>query len=96
MITMEEKNRIVGIITVFVPQATIYVFGSHARGDANEASDLDLALDQGSKIKHETFSELQSVLQALYIPYKIDIVDFHRVSASLKENIIKEHILWKN
>ena len=95
MIKKEEKERIVGLINLFVPQAAIYVFGSHARGDANEFSDLDIALDQGSKITYELLSELKTVIEALYIPYKIDVVDLQRVSLPLKENIMREHIVWK-
>jgi predicted nucleotidyltransferase len=96
MVKKEEKERVIGLIKLFVPQAAIYVFGSHARGDATELSDLDIALDQGSKIMYEVLSELKTVIKALYIPYKIDIVDLQRVSAPLKENIFKEHIIWKN
>ena len=34
--------EIVDLIVAAVPTAAIYLFGSHARGEANESSDIDL------------------------------------------------------
>ena len=96
MIKKNEQEKIIAIIKLFVPQATIYMFGSHARGDATATSDLDIALNQGSQIAHEQLGELRSVLDGLWISYKIDLVDFQRVSETLQQNIMKKHIIWKN
>lgn len=96
MIKKSEQEKIIGIINLFVPHATIYIFGSQARGDATPTSDLDIALDQGSKIPHEQLGELRSVLDGLWISYKIDLVDFQAVSETLQQNIMKKHIIWKN
>ena len=96
MINEEEKKHIIGIISVFVPNATIYVFGSHARGDATPKSDLDVAIDQGDKVHYEILSELKTVLDALYISYKIDLVDLQRATGKFKANILKERVVWKN
>jgi predicted nucleotidyltransferase len=96
MIATNEQEKIIGIIKLFVPQATIYIFGSHARGDTTATSDLDIALDQGSQIPHQLLGELRSVLDGLWISYKIDLVDFHRMPEALQQNIMKKHITWKN
>ncbi len=40
--------------------------------------------------------QILSMIDALNIPQKIDIVDFQRAPQALKENILKEGILWKS
>lgn len=39
--------------------------------------------------------QINSMLDALNIPQKIDIVDFNRAPEILKENILREGIAWK-
>ncbi|HTM06602.1 MAG TPA: nucleotidyltransferase domain-containing protein [Patescibacteria group bacterium] len=84
MIKKNEQEKIIGIIKLFVPQATIYIFGSHAPGEATAISGFDIALNQGSQIFHEQLGELRSVLDGLWISYKIDLVDFQKVSEILQ------------
>lgn len=50
--------EIVDLIVAAVPTAAIYLFGSHARGDANESSDIDLYVvtkdEEKSSIRYAT------------------------------------------
>lgn len=45
-----DKKRVVTIVGMFMPDAKIYLFDSHARGTARPASDVDLAIDNGEEI----------------------------------------------
>ena len=89
------KDKIIKIIEIFFPNAKIYLFGSRAREDHNERSDIDIAIDAGSPISLTEKGQILSMIDALNIPQKTDIVDFQRAPQALKDNILKEGILWK-
>lgn len=40
--------------------------------------------------------QIVSMIDALNIPQKVDVVDFNRIPHALKENIIREGIVWKD
>lgn len=90
------KEKIVKVIEIFFPNAKIYLFGSRARGNFNERSDIDIAIDTGTQIDLVVKGQINSMIEALNIPQKTDLVDFHRAPQSLKDNILKEGILWKS
>ncbi len=48
--TDKYKKIIVPIILKHVPQAKIILYGSRARMDESDGSDIDIALDMGRKI----------------------------------------------
>jgi predicted nucleotidyltransferase len=89
------KDKIVKVIEIFYPNAKVYLFGSRARGDNIEQSDIDIAIDAGVHIPMAKKGQILSMIDALNIPQKTDIVDFQRAPEKLKENILKEGILWK-
>ena len=78
-----------------VPGAKVYLFGSRARENHNERSDIDIAIDTGSPISLTEKGQILSMIDALNIPQKTDVVDFQRAPQALKDNILKEGILWK-
>ncbi len=92
----EQKERIIKVITIFFPEAKIYLFGSRARGDYAETSDIDIAIDAKSPMSMTQKGQIVSMIDALNIPQKVDVVDFNRIPLALKENIMKEGILWKS
>lgn len=92
---IKDKDKIIKIIEIFFPNAKIYLFGSRARADHTITSDIDLAIDTGSPISMTQKGQIVSMIDALNIPQKVDVVDFHRIPQALKENILKEGILWK-
>jgi uncharacterized protein len=96
MQNIEQKNQIIKVIEIFFPQAKIYLFGSRARGDYSEVSDIDIAIDAGNQISMTQKGQIMSMIDALNIPQKVDVVDFNRAPNALKENILKEGILWKD
>lgn len=78
----------------------VIVFGSRAKGNYKEGSDIDLAV-KGRNISFDDILKLHGQLDDLNLPYKIDLLD----CASNKEPALKEHIdrvgivfyeRWKN
>jgi len=77
LITEEAVERTVEILREAVPQATIFLFGSRARGESRPDSDLDLLVVEpsvGSRRKEMT--RLADLLRPLRIP--VDVLVFSR------------------
>lgn len=92
-----NKQKIIDLIGVLLPNAKIYLFGSRARGTHTERSDIDLALDAGAPIPRIIIGEIKDVLEATNIINSIDVVDLHgALSPRMKEAILKEGVLWKH
>lgn len=53
----------------------VWVFGSRARGTARRFSDLDLAVDCGSRLELDTLLALREEFEESELPYEVDVVD---------------------
>ncbi len=95
MLNQEQKKQIIKVIEIFFPEAKIYLFGSRARGNYVATSDIDIAIDAKEPLSMTQKGQIVSMIDALNIPQKVDVVDLNRVPQALKENILKEGILWK-
>lgn len=91
-----QEETMIQLLTVVFPAATVYLFGSRARGDHTERSDIDVAIDLGRKMELREIAKARGVLEGLNLPEKIDVVDMRSISADMKEFILKEGVLWKN
>ena len=90
----QDKEKIIRIIKKYLPDCTIYLFGSRARGKHHPGSDIDLALDNEEKIKRHLIGDILEELEETSIPFKIDLVDIKSVSESMREQIEKEKEVW--
>ena len=90
------KKKIIAVLSAPFPGAKIYLFGSRARGNHGERSDIDIAIDSGKELPQVDIGEARDMLAESNIPYKIDVVDLHGVPKDMREDILKEGILWKS
>ena len=94
MLNQEQKKQIIKVIEIFFPEAKIYLFGSRARGNYVATSDIDIAIDAKEPLSMTQKGQIVSMIDALNIPQKVDLVDLNsKISESLKENILQEGIL---
>ena len=91
----QSKQKIIGIISVLLPEASIYLFGSRARGTHLQWSDIDIALETENPIDIMITGEIASMFEASNMPYKIQVLDINSVSEKMRENILKDRIIWK-
>jgi predicted nucleotidyltransferase len=91
----KSKQKIIAVISALFPEASIYIFGSRARGSHLQWSDIDIALEAKDKISSYITGEMMSMFEASNMPYKIQIVDINSVSDKMRENILRERMIWK-
>ncbi len=74
----------------------IVLFGSRARKENNYRSDIDIGLLPVEDLPIGAKSDLYEKIDALNIPYKVDIVDLSTVSETFRQQAIKDSVLWKD
>jgi len=87
--TMEEITRIVAPVAERYGVERIYVFGSYAKGTADEYSDVDLLIYPG-KVKGLRYGELYTELSEA-LDKNIDLVS-NRVDRTVMDSI-REHMV---
>ena len=90
---LEEVRRIVREV-VGEGQATVYLFGSWARGEATPLSDIDVAIEPHKALPPGTLARLREHLEESHVPYRIDVVDLRRVTPAFRRRVLEEGIQW--
>jgi len=68
------------------------LFGSRARGTAREGSDIDLCV-MGRALDLDQLLELEQQLDALDLPWKVDLLAWHLIDdPQLRERIAQEGV----
>nr|WP_246596313.1 nucleotidyltransferase domain-containing protein [Bacillus alkalicola] len=74
----------------------VYLFGSWARAEEKQSSDIDLAIEATDPLPQIKWVELIDRIEESTIPYQVDIVDLDTASPALVNNIKEEGILWED
>ena len=80
------------ILRQYVPQAHIWAFGSRAKWNARDISDLDLCIDNGARLSFERMGLLEEAFANSTLPYKVDVVDMHSISDSFRQMIERDKV----
>lgn len=89
--TVDEIKEIVAALAAQYGAARIYLFGSYARGDANQESDIDLRIDKGA-IRGLQMGGLAADLEdALGIP--VDLVPTGSLDSKFLDLISNDEVL---
>ena len=74
--------------------ATVYLFGSRARGRARASSDVDIAIESAEPLPPVLLAEIRDALEESTIPYNVDVVDLRTAGAALRAVVKREGIRW--
>jgi predicted nucleotidyltransferase len=103
--TLNELKKIIKPIAVKYDLPAVYVFGSYARNEATENSDLDFAVTlTGSNARNIRYFGLYEDLCEVFSDKKVDVIAIEALigddyeskkqsTATLRQNIMKEGIL---
>ena len=64
---------VAAIVGEHLPQATVWVFGSLARGTHRLQSDLDIAVDAGAPLSIGAIAALREAVDASELPWRADV-----------------------
>ena len=98
MILMQENiKKIVQDYFKYKPVSKVYLFGSYARGDAREDSDVDLlfSLTENTRISYFGLAQYLVDLEKQFSK-KVDLIEDKFVYPEIREEINKEKILLLN
>ncbi len=85
-----SKNTLKKLNTVFEQNSKInqvVLFGSRAKGNYEEYSDIDLAV-KGSNFNYSYIIKIFGEIENLMLPYNTDLINYHNIT----EPALKEHI----
>lgn len=76
--------------------AGVWLFGSCARGDARQHSDIDIAILPRDDLPPGFFAELAADFEESTIPYDVDLIDLRRADAALVAEVNREGVKWRD
>ena len=94
MLSIEEiKSYIIPVVEKY-PVEKVILFGSYARGDASDTSDVDLVVESGGKMRNSKIFTLGGDL-LVALPIRVDVYDILEIeeSSPLYNSIIEDGII---
>jgi hypothetical protein len=76
--------------------AEVWLFGSSARGDVLQHSDIDIGILPRGDLPSGFFSDLKERIEESAIPYEVDLVDLGRAAPTLIEEVRREGVKWRD
>jgi uncharacterized protein len=93
----KDKHALLILLKQHLPTVTAWAYGSRVKGDAHEASDLDIVL-RTPDLTRIPIIELEDFLEALKnsnIPILIEARDWARLPDSFHQEILKNYVVVK-
>ena len=91
---IEELRRMV-LAALGEHDAEVWLFGSCARGEVLQHSDIDIAILPRDDLPSGFFSDLAESAEESSIPYDVDIVDLRDAAPTLIDEVRREGVKWK-
>lgn len=87
-----EIVAVKNILTHHLGKMEYRIFGSRAKGTAKAYSDLDVVLLSTAPVPLLTLSHLEESFAESDLPFKVDVVDWQRITAVFREKIKNEWV----
>lgn len=89
----EHYKIVQSILKKHLPEDTkVFVFGSRAKNCARVFSDLDLLLHANTPLSMQILANLAFDFEESDLPYKVDLVDWMRITEAFRNNISSQCI----
>ena len=75
-------------------QGRVVLFGSWARDEIRQASDIDIALEPTGGFVESTLIHLREALEESTVPYAVEVVDLRLVDKGFKDRVATEGVRW--
>lgn len=90
--SLSERELVLSLLRRHLPpEIRVRVFGSRTKaGKSRPYSDLDLLLAGPDKIPRALLFQLEEAFEQSTLPYRVDIVDAHRIAPSFLAAILED------
>src|SRR5438034_8142028 len=92
---IEELRRMV-LDALDDHDAAVWLFGSCARDEIKQHSDIDIGILPRDDLPSGFFAELAADIEESPIPYDVDLVDLRNADPALVEEVRREGVKWKD
>ena len=95
MIDLDPKNLLTlqTLLQRLVPNTPVWAFGSRVTHTAKPYSDLDLVIVGKHRIPQALYYKIKDEMEESDLPFKVDVIDWHRISPSFRTVIQKKYIV---
>jgi uncharacterized protein len=76
--------------------AEVWLFGSCARGEVMQHSDIDIAILSRDELPEGFFATLAEAAEESTIPYDVDFVDLRQALPTLTDEVRREGVKWRD
>jgi predicted nucleotidyltransferase len=74
--------------------ASVYLFGSWARGEPRPPSDIDVAIEAAAPVPAGLLARVREALEDSTVPYRVEVVDLADADAAFVERVRREGVPW--
>ena len=94
MISIDEIRSYVIPVVAKYPVDRVILFGSHARGDATDTSDIDLIVDSSGRLRNRKIFALGGELLDV-LPVRVDVYDLLEIAnpSAMYDRILREGLI---
>ena len=89
-----EQTRRVVLDALADYDASVWLFGSCARGDVRQPDDIDVAIFPHSGLPCSFFVDLAATFEASSIPYDIDLINLRDADLAFRDEVLWTGIRW--
>ncbi|MDR2117422.1 MAG: nucleotidyltransferase domain-containing protein [Planctomycetaceae bacterium] len=93
-ITEEQRYEIISLLDYYLPEVTVWIFGSRIKHSARQNSDLDLVVFTETN-NRLNIDALRDAFDESNLPFRVDMHVWNDLPESFKQNIETEHIVLK-
>lgn len=91
-ISPEQRKTLIALLNRYIPNTTVWAFGSRAKWQARANSDLDLVAF-ATPSQAASISVLKEALEESNLPFKVDLLVWNNIPKSFQENIESHYVI---
>lgn len=95
-ISQAQWNIVQAILQRYLPNYSVWAFGSRAKKQAKPYSDLDIAIIGEQSMPISLLAEVNEAFDESDLPWKVDIVDWPILSDAFKTLIKQHYVVLQN
>jgi predicted nucleotidyltransferase len=92
-LTQRDWSEVTRILMQYVPEYTVWAFGSRVTGTAKPYSDLDLVILTDIPLSLERMATIKGAFDESDLPIRVDVVDWAATSNSFREIIRQNYVV---